>query len=115
MGTSSPTVSLIVAMALFMVSCIFAWSSWLRSFWRSASFFCRAAEFWATAALACSEAWVDCRARDLVSSISCSRAMSRLANASAAEPYSAALSVSPALVASSAISTACLVLPASFS
>ena len=34
-------------MARFICSCILAWSSCERSFWRSASFFCRAAEFWA--------------------------------------------------------------------
>ena len=47
-------------MAVFICSCILAWSSWLSSFWRSANLPCSACAFWATAALACSaacEAW----------------------------------------------------------
>ena len=90
-GTSSPTVSDSDDIAVFICSCIFAWSSWPRSFWRSASFCCSAAEFCCTAALAWSAAWVDCNDSVLRLSTSDSSAISRLANASAACVYSVGL------------------------
>ena len=93
-------------MARFICSCILAWSSWDSSFWRSVSFSCSAEEFWATAPLAASAAWADCRWSCLSDSTSFSVATSLLAKASAARVYSVALSWSPLLDASSAMSTA---------
>jgi hypothetical protein len=83
-GTSSPTVADSWFIAVFICSCIFAWSSCDRSFWRSVSFFWSAAEFWATACLACSAAWVVCWSCFLRSATSRSRPMMRSAKASAA-------------------------------
>jgi hypothetical protein len=102
-------------MALLSCSCIFAWSSWPSSFWRSDNLFCITIEFWLTAALAWSAAWVDCRSICLSDSTSRSVAMSRLAKASAVWVYSAALAVSPLAAASSAMVTAWRAEPLSFS
>ena len=60
-GTSWPTVWESVAIAVLSCSCIRAWSSCERSFWRSLSFCCSRLAFCWTAALACWAAWVDCR------------------------------------------------------
>ena len=103
------------AIAVFICSAIFAWSSWESSFCFSASFSWRRRAFWLTAALAWSAAWVDCNDRVLRFSISASFEISWLANASAAVVNSAALVASPPRAASSAMITACCALRLSFS
>ena len=97
-------------MALFICSCIFACSSWLRSLARSASFCCSTRELCWTAALAWSDAWVACSTSAFRSFVSFSTWMSWVAMVSAAALSWATLAVSPAFSASAAMTSAWRVL-----
>jgi hypothetical protein len=99
-GTSAPTVSVSWAIAEFISSCIFAWSSCESSFDFSAIFSCRRRLFCCTAALAWSDACADSRTIVFRLSTSFSTWISWLAIVSAAVVYCVDFVVSPAFSAS---------------
>ena len=104
-----------LAIALFICSCIFAWSSWRQQLLALGQLLLQRTGVLLDRRLGLVGAWVDCRTSVFRSSTSFSTWISWVAMVSAAECIRAALAASPAFSASSAMIRAWRALAFSFS